>query len=118
MVRLKHRYLLVNILYPETAATKPPGSSSAQHTPDIIQFNQPTSDKLNPQLLARIIRDGVGELFGDYGSGMAAGGLVGKFYHSSYRVYQTVLLGSELLTFFILLSEISLTLYKYGYHSR
>lgn len=73
MVRLKHRYLLINILYPEpTAVTK-----TASDVPDVVQFHQPTSDKLTAALLARTIRDGVAELFGDYGSGMVAGSLVG-----------------------------------------
>ncbi|KAK8219316.1 RNA-binding protein pop5 [Zalaria obscura] len=72
MVRLKHRYLLINILYPEpTAVTK-----TASDVPDVVQFHQPTSDKLTAALLARTIRDGVAELFGDYGSGMVAGSLV------------------------------------------
>ena len=72
MVRLKHRYLLVNILYPD-----PSGAARTAAVPDVVQFQQPTSDKLTPQLLARIVRDGVAELFGDYGSGMIAGSLVG-----------------------------------------
>lgn len=72
MVRLKNRYLLVNILYPEAAAL--PSSK----VPDVVAFNQPTTDDLTPQLLIKAIREAVLELFGDYGSGAIAGSLMGK----------------------------------------
>ncbi|THZ28774.1 hypothetical protein D6C91_01788 [Aureobasidium pullulans] len=74
MVRLKHRYLLLNILYPD--AETPTKPSTDAELPHVISFRRPSSDKLNAQLLARIIRDGVAELFGDYGSGMIAASLV------------------------------------------
>jgi len=71
MVRLKHRYLLVNILFPS-----PKSATTTTRTPtgqDIIpyglQFRSPSSDKLDARLLLRVIRDGVAELYGDYGSG-------------------------------------------------
>ncbi|THW76202.1 hypothetical protein D6D19_03366 [Aureobasidium pullulans] len=77
MVRLKHRYLLLNILYPD--AETPTKPSTDADLPHVISFRRPSSDKLNAQLLARIIRDGVAELFGDYGSGMIAASLVVKY---------------------------------------
>ncbi|KFY06917.1 hypothetical protein V492_07629 [Pseudogymnoascus sp. VKM F-4246] len=73
MVRLKNRYLLVNILYPE--ATALPSSK----VPDVVAFNQPTTDDLTPQLLIKAIREAVLELFGDYGSGAIAGSLMVKY---------------------------------------
>lgn len=74
MVRLKHRYLLVNFLYPSpvTSSSKP-----AKAVPDVVQFHQPSSDKLTAGLLIKIIRDGIAELFGDYGAGMTSGTLQG-----------------------------------------
>jgi ribonuclease P/MRP protein subunit POP5 len=74
MVRIKHRYLLINILYPgpTSLALK---SSTGEAIPDVVQFHAPTSDKLNNQLLARMIREGVGELFGEWGVGVIAGSL-------------------------------------------
>ena len=78
MVRIKHRYLLVNILYPDVRdsanATKVNVDNDVPYT---VQFHQPSSDRLDARLLAKIIRDGVSELFGDYGSGMIAGSLQG-----------------------------------------
>lgn len=73
MVRLKNRYLLVNILYPELTALPTPG------IPDLVAFNQPTTDELKPQLLLKAIRDAVLELFGDYGAGVIAGSLMVKY---------------------------------------
>ena len=79
MVRLKHRYLLVNILYPDSAPTTK--QTSTKDVPELVQFNRPTSDALTSALLARTIRDNIAELFGDYGSGVVAGSLVGIFSH-------------------------------------
>ena len=76
MVRIKHRYLVVNFLYPSpvTAAS----SSSKDALPEFIQFHHPTPDQLNAGLLLRAIRDGVEQLFGDYGSGVISSGLKGN----------------------------------------
>ncbi|KAL8732499.1 MAG: hypothetical protein Q9166_002713 [cf. Caloplaca sp. 2 TL-2023] len=78
MVRIKHRYLLVNILYPE-----PPRSKDRPHqprsVPDLVQFHKPTSDDLTPQLLAKAIRDQILLMYGDYGSGVTSTGLLVKY---------------------------------------
>jgi ribonuclease P/MRP protein subunit POP5 len=80
MVRIKHRYLLVNILYPEQEArkTKQSGSGSKDDLPYTVQFRRPGPEQLSGKLLSRLIREGVSDLFGDYGSGMVSGSLVGK----------------------------------------
>lgn len=78
MVRLKHRYLLVNILYPEDGETpKHSRVRDNETTPYALQYRRPSDDRVDGRLLARLIRDGVSELFGDYGSGMIAGSLQG-----------------------------------------
>ncbi|CAC9889786.1 unnamed protein product [Aureobasidium pullulans] len=102
MVRLKHRYLLLNILYPD--AETPTKPSTDAELPHVISFRRPSSDKLNAQLLARIIRDGVAELFGDYGSGMIAASLVGKFtlstaFRMNTSMKERVLIGSSEISF-------------------
>ena len=79
MVRLKHRYLLAHVLYPD--AVNDPSSKlvkNASEAPYTIQFHRPSSDRLDGRLLMQMIRNGVAELFGDYGSGMIAGSLQGK----------------------------------------
>lgn len=72
MVRLKHRYLLVNILYPELEK-----SQSKSNVPDIVVFNQPTSASLTNQALLRGLRAEISSLFGDYGSGAVSESLTG-----------------------------------------
>ncbi|KAI1346536.1 Rpp14 family protein [Xylaria sp. FL0043] len=66
MVRIKERYLLVNILYPTELGTRP-------NLPDIVLLNQPTSSELTAIALLRAIRAEVAALFGDYGSGALEG---------------------------------------------
>ncbi len=73
MVRLKNRYLLVNMLYPELEK-----SQLKSDIPDIVVFNQPTTNELSPQALLRGIRAEVSSLFGDYGSGAVSESLSGK----------------------------------------
>ncbi|PSK59439.1 Ribonuclease P/MRP protein subunit POP5 [Elsinoe australis] len=73
MVRIKHRYLLLNFLYPTSSSTqKLPSAADPSLS---LQFNAPTPDTLTSSLLARLIRDNVSTLFGDYGAGMASGSL-------------------------------------------
>ncbi len=63
MVRLKHRYLVFHITYPDRASTGP------------TLFRAPTPDSVTSQLLLRVIRDSVLEHFGDYGAGAVASSL-------------------------------------------
>ncbi|KAL2819789.1 Rpp14/Pop5 family-domain-containing protein [Aspergillus granulosus] len=86
MVRVKHRYLLVDILYPEPSSS--PSSSSTSATKSHAQQSQlrihaPTSDALTPSLLAKMVRDEVAEIFGDWGvgrlGGVGAGGVSVKY---------------------------------------
>ncbi|KAJ6051352.1 hypothetical protein N7460_001886 [Penicillium canescens] len=81
MVRLKSRYLLIDILYPDpktwptTNPSKPPNPQLAIHAP--------TSDTLTPGFLAKMVRETVSELYGDWGvgklGGASAGGLNIKY---------------------------------------
>lgn len=76
MVRIKHRYLLLNVLYPEDESTKQGTRAKVKaEVPWSVQFRQPSSDSLDARLLLRVIRDGIAELFGDYGSGMVSASL-------------------------------------------
>ncbi|KAJ5239091.1 hypothetical protein N7468_003710 [Penicillium chermesinum] len=71
MVRLKNRYLLLDILYPEPE-TWPPKSKSSTASPQLA-IHAPTSDALSPGLLAKMIREEVAELYGDWGVGRLGG---------------------------------------------
>ncbi|KAF2248614.1 hypothetical protein BU26DRAFT_426000 [Trematosphaeria pertusa] len=71
MVRVKNRYLVVNFLYPASSTA----SKSGDATPELLQFHAPTPDAFHTGILLRVVREGVAELFGDYGTSMAGAGL-------------------------------------------
>ena len=84
MVRLKHRYLLIDILHPEPSPSQPYKSSGASSSiPAHLYFHPPTPDTLTSSVLARILRETISELFGDYGigklGGASSGNLTGAF---------------------------------------
>ncbi|OXV08930.1 hypothetical protein Egran_03310 [Elaphomyces granulatus] len=68
MVRVKHRYLLVEILYPNER------SSSSLSLSTHLQLHAPTPDSLTPGLLANLLRDEIASIFGDWGVGRIGGG--------------------------------------------
>jgi ribonuclease P/MRP protein subunit POP5 len=73
MVRIKERYLLVNIIYPPDTTESP-----AVKVPDFVVQHQPTIEKVTPQALLKGIRAEVGLLFGDVGLGAFEGKLSGE----------------------------------------
>lgn len=75
MVRLKNRYLLMDILYPDPS-TWPAASNSTPHNPSLA-IHSPTSDTLTPGFLAKMIRESVAELYGDWGIGKLGGASAG-----------------------------------------
>ncbi|KAF1919794.1 Rpp14/Pop5 family-domain-containing protein [Ampelomyces quisqualis] len=77
MVRVKHRYLVVNFLYPA------PVAKSKTPLPDLVQIHSPTPDSFHAGVLARLVRDHVEELFGDYGMGMVSTGLKVNYWSPS-----------------------------------
>ncbi|BFZ63479.1 RNA-binding protein pop5 [Saitoella coloradoensis] len=72
MVRLKQRYILFNIIYPDSPS--PSSSSSA------LTFSHPTDAKLTPQALAHLLREQIQANFGDWGSGVVAATLNVKYF--------------------------------------
>ncbi|OJZ81057.1 hypothetical protein ASPFODRAFT_52747 [Aspergillus luchuensis CBS 106.47] len=104
MVRLKHRYILLDILYPDpstwpaaTSRTKSNNSNSNSNPQSKsksqaqLQIHSPTSDALTPGLLAKMVREEVSLMFGDYGvgrlGGAGAGGISGMFVVSFPRLH-------------------------------
>lgn len=81
MVRLKHRYLLINILYPDSkSANLKLVKDAGDELPFNLQFRQPSPDQLTVHILLKMIRQGIEELFGDYGSGKVSGSLQIKYW--------------------------------------
>jgi ribonuclease P/MRP protein subunit POP5 len=74
MVRLKDRYLLVNIVYTDVQPGQAKGPVS-----DLLLYNQPTTGELKPQHLLKAIRSEVNALFGDCGSGAVDRSLQGRY---------------------------------------
>ncbi|KAF4336606.1 rpp14 family [Fusarium beomiforme] len=64
MVRIKERYLLVNIIYPPD-----PAKATKSNLPDFVLHHQPTIEKLTAGALIKGIKAEVASLYGDYGSG-------------------------------------------------
>lgn len=98
MVRIKERYLLVNVLYPTSVLPKQ--ATQGTQIPDFVALHQPTSDQLTPQSLLKGIRQEVSALFGDYGFGATEGNLSGEMPPSSSDGHR---LGQRVLTYLMTL---------------
>jgi ribonuclease P/MRP protein subunit POP5 len=81
MVRIKHRYLLVQILYPSPGKTAAVPAKS--ETPDSILFHAPTASHVTSSTLLHLLRTQISLLFGDYGSGVLAAGLSIKYFSNA-----------------------------------
>ena len=77
MVRVKERYLLVNILYPRDGTTDNKGSNGKEE-PHFVAVRRPTQSDLTPQLLLRGIKSEAQALFGDCGAGAVERTLSGE----------------------------------------
>ena len=79
MVRIKYRYLLVHILYPDPVESESRSTTkvSDKSIPALVQFHRPSPRDLQPQHLVRAIRDQVLLLYGDYGLGLVSASLNG-----------------------------------------
>lgn len=96
MVRIKHRYLLFNILYPDLAASPSHPfdsgvalsssnttiatstkdlSSSDPLPPSYVLFSRPSPAHLTAQLLIQTLRTTISQVFGDHGLGVTQAGL-------------------------------------------
>lgn len=73
MVRIKERYLLVNILYPPET----PRSGRQNVASALVVQHQPTVEKLTAQALVKAIRAEAAVLYGDFGAGALEGHLSG-----------------------------------------
>jgi ribonuclease P/MRP protein subunit POP5 len=80
MVRIKHRYLTIHILYPEPEKATSSSSKTANSLPQAVIYHRPTPAGITQVHILRLIRDQIAELFGDYGAGMCGGSLQGIFF--------------------------------------
>jgi ribonuclease P/MRP protein subunit POP5 len=75
MVRLKSRYLLIDILYPDPKTW--PTTTIAKPSNPTLSIHSPTSDTLTPGFLAKMVRETVSDLYGDWGVGKLGGASAG-----------------------------------------
>ncbi|KIW00494.1 uncharacterized protein PV09_08015 [Verruconis gallopava] len=73
MVRLKHRYLLVNILYPSNGSVLV--HAQDEEVNNFLRIHAPSPPKFDERSLVMLIRNSVSEMFGDYGVGKVSGSL-------------------------------------------
>lgn len=80
MVRVKERYLLVNILYPKDGSTdnNTKKTNDGEEQPHFVAVRRPTQSDLTPQLLLRGIKSETQALFGDCGAGAVERTLSGR----------------------------------------
>jgi hypothetical protein len=64
MVRIKERYLLVAIVYPEAAQNQ-----ARADLPDLLVYNQPTANACNARSIQYAIKAQITDLWGDFGAG-------------------------------------------------
>lgn len=85
MVRIKHRYLLFDILYPPTSDSKITprdefSTFSKSELNALIQLHQTSPAKINPRTILSTIRKALQDNYGDTGSGKAGGNLIVKYF--------------------------------------
>lgn len=70
MVRIKNRYLLLNILYPAAKSSLQTAGAPAAHS-----FRKPTPDHIDAGRFVAHLRNHINLLFGDFGLGVSAASL-------------------------------------------
>lgn len=86
MVRVKERYLLVNIVYPQGSR-----DASKPLLPDLLLYNQPTTDAFTARTLVHAIKAEVTHFFGDFGAGSVERTLRGILHsHLNYNLFPMV----------------------------
>jgi ribonuclease P/MRP protein subunit POP5 len=78
MVRIKHRYLLLQILYPSSIP-----KTSNSNIPESILVQAPSASHITSSTLLHLLRTQISLLFGDYGSGVLAAGLSIKYFSNA-----------------------------------
>ena len=68
MVRLKHRYLVLHILYPTTLSLS--HGSITTPKPTLLHLHRPTVQSIDVPHLLRLIKSSIEYMYGDYGLGL------------------------------------------------
>ncbi|CAN6621383.1 ribonuclease P/MRP protein subunit Pop5p [Trichomonascus vanleenenianus] len=74
MVRLKTRYLLFQILYPNEI------DNNAKFSENIVKIKRPSSPELDGRRVLKLIKQSIEYHFGDYGMGVVASTIAVKYF--------------------------------------
>lgn len=85
MVRLKHRYILFEILYPPLVdGRKTPGEEfvnfSKSQNESLMTLHQSSAGSINPRTLSNTIRTIVQDIYGDIGLGQVGQSIIVKYF--------------------------------------
>ena len=81
MVRLKSRYILFEIIYPDGLDRLPSRSEkSLASFNSNVQLRQPSAKTLDSRKIVKIIREAIQSNFGDYGAGATGSTLMVKYF--------------------------------------
>jgi RNase P/RNase MRP subunit POP5 len=81
MVRIKYRYLLGSIFYPDEF------SQRDEVIPDVVNFHRPSPKGFTPMDLRRVVVSSILENFGEYGGAAATPGLQGTLLTDIFTRY-------------------------------
>lgn len=88
MVRIKNRYVLVQILYPCNIPTATPNPSSIPaRSSTVTSLYAPTPDCVTSQILIRQLRNSLSTLFGEHGLASCSNGLTIKYWSNATSVF-------------------------------
>lgn len=76
MVRLKTRYLLFEIIYPDSLNSNNLNDKLQTH----VDLRQPSDSSVDARKLSKLFRDSVQEFYGDYGSGVLSSTIAVKYF--------------------------------------
>ncbi|ODQ63679.1 ribonucleases P/MRP protein subunit POP5, partial [Nadsonia fulvescens var. elongata DSM 6958] len=77
MVRLKTRYLLFDLIYPDTITSEYDGIRPELNT---VNIHTPSKTSVDIRLLNRVFRDAIRDAYGEYGAGSVASTIAVKYF--------------------------------------
>lgn len=82
MVRLKHRYILFDVLYPPSRGTKEFANFSSSSQTALLSLHRMSPSGIDQKVILQAIRKVIQDQYGEYGSGLAGSSIVMKYFSS------------------------------------
>ncbi|KAK6200407.1 Rpp14/Pop5 family-domain-containing protein [Scheffersomyces amazonensis] len=80
MVRIKHRYILFEVLYPPTKSGEDSETFSNSQVDALLTLHQSSPSTINGKLIVSILRKSIQTYYGDQGAGTAAVSTIVKYW--------------------------------------